>query len=82
MDHVLDVSDLPPPEPLERALDALDTLAAGDRLLLRLRREPFPLYEFLRGMGFRWEVSEHGGTWEILIHKPVAERQRPAPPLL
>mgnify|MGYP001823663545 CR=1 FL=1 len=44
MDHELDVSDLPPPEPFERAMDALHALAPGDRLLLRHRRQPYPLY--------------------------------------
>jgi uncharacterized protein (DUF2249 family) len=82
MDQVLDVSDLPAPEPLERALDALDALAPGDRLLLRHRREPFPLYDFLRQMGYRWEVTEHGGTWEILIERPADPSPRPGPPLL
>ena len=43
MERVLDVSDLEPPEPLERILDALDQLGTGDWLHVRHRREPFPL---------------------------------------
>lgn len=72
MDHVLDVADLPPPEPLERTLDALSTLPSGDRLLLRLRRQPFPLYDFLRQMGYRWEVRGQDGDWEVRIESETA----------
>lgn len=71
MDHLLDVSDLPAPEPLERTLDALAMLPTGDRLLLRHRREPFPLYDLLRGMGYRWQVEGADGDFRILI-EPVA----------
>ena len=67
MDHLLDATDLPPPEPLERTLDALSTLPPGDRLLLRLRRQPFPLYDLLRGLGYRWTASGLEGDWRILI---------------
>lgn len=72
MDHVLDVSDLPAPEPLERTLDALSELPAGDRLVLRLRREPVPLYSMLRTMGYRWQAADHQGTWEILIESEAS----------
>ncbi|MGB5835071.1 MAG: DUF2249 domain-containing protein [Thiohalocapsa sp.] len=72
MDHLLDVSDLPPPEPLERVLDALVDLPSGDRLALRHRRQPYPLYDLLRRMGYGWEVSGSEGDWRILI-EPVAD---------
>jgi uncharacterized protein (DUF2249 family) len=67
VDRVLDVSDLPAPEPLERTLDALCKLSQGDRLLLRHRRQPFPLYDMLRRMGYRWQVTGEDGDWRILI---------------
>lgn len=67
MDHRLDVSDLPPPEPLERALDALRALGPGDRLLMQHRRQPYPLYDILRRMGYRWEVTGRDGAWLITI---------------
>jgi uncharacterized protein (DUF2249 family) len=76
MDHHLDVSNLPPPEPLERTLDALAELPAGDRLLLCHRRQPFPLYDLLRRMGYRWQVSGQEGDWQILIE---AEQSEPPP---
>jgi hypothetical protein len=67
MDHRLDVADLPPPEPLERTLDALAMLPPGDRLLLHHRRQPYPLYDLLGRMGYRWEVTGSDGDWTILI---------------
>jgi len=64
----LDVSGLAPPEPLERTLERLRTMAAGDILHLHIPREPYPLYSMLRDLGFGWEVRN--GTrsnFEILI---------------
>lgn len=73
MDHVLDATELAAPEPMERMLDTLAELPTGDRLLLRLRRQPFPLYEILRNMGYRWEVVERDGIWEISIEVDADE---------
>lgn len=67
MDHVLDVSRLAPPEPMERVLDTLADMPAGDRLVLRHRRQPFPLYDILRRMGYQWQVSGSDGAFEVLI---------------
>lgn len=44
---VLDVRGLPPPEPLERVLDALGALQPGDHLRLLIDIEPRPLYAML-----------------------------------
>jgi uncharacterized protein (DUF2249 family) len=77
MDHVLDVADLPPPEPLERTLDALSSLPSGDRLLLRLPRQPLPLYSLLRQMGYRWEVRGHDGDWEVCIESEAGVDPHP-----
>jgi uncharacterized protein (DUF2249 family) len=63
VDRELDVRDLAPPEPLERVLDALADLPPGDRLLVHHRREPFPLYDLLRRMGYAWRTEgEEGAT--------------------
>ena len=68
MERVLDVSDLEPPEPLERILDALDELGTGDWLHVRHRREPFPLYGFLQRLGNAWQTERTGdAAYEILI---------------
>lgn len=48
----LDVSDLEPPQPLVRALAALQQLADDEYLVLRHRREPLPLYGMLAPLGF------------------------------
>lgn len=67
MDRLLDVSQLEPPEPLERILDALADLVPGDRLSVIHRRVPFPLYDMLRHMGHRWETVGEEGRYHILI---------------
>jgi hypothetical protein len=73
MQHLLDVSDLPPPEPLERVLDALADLPAGDSLKVRLPMEPVLLYSMLRSMGLAWEHnSSPGGAVELVIWEPLA----------
>lgn len=67
MEHVLDVSGLLPPEPLERVLDALADLPAGDSLKVRLPAEPLLLYPMLRSMGMHWERRETGGAAVELV---------------
>jgi uncharacterized protein (DUF2249 family) len=67
VDVLLDVSSLEPPEPLERVLGALGELAEGDRLRVQLRRQPFPLYNFLRQMGYEWETTGAEERFEVLI---------------
>ncbi len=67
---VIDGRDLQPPEPLERALEALDTLADGDELLLLLYCQPQPLFNILRKNGYTWqEAVQDDGTHEIRIRK-------------
>lgn len=67
---VIDGRDLLPPEPLERALEALDTLAPGDELVLLLYCQPQPLFNILRKNGYVWqETIENDGTHAISIRK-------------
>lgn len=54
MNHLLDVRGLPPCEPFERILKALDELAQGDTLEVVIDREPLPLYDWLRDNHFTW----------------------------
>jgi len=56
-ERVIDVSELEPCEPLERTLDALETLAPGERLCVLHRREPHLLYPILAERGYRWETT-------------------------
>lgn len=79
MERWLDVSDLEPPEPLEQILDALDGLATGDWLRARLRREPFPLYAFLRRQGFAWRTVQAGEAGFDVLIWPASGPPPPAP---
>ena len=54
--RVLDVSDLAPPEPMERILAALESLAPGEFLRVLHRREPWPLFPLLEQRGFRHDL--------------------------
>ena len=76
MRRVLDVRSLPPPEPLERVLDALADLRSGGPLWVLHRREPFPLYDMLRTMGYSWRVQGREGHFEILIWHEAAPPTR------
>lgn len=67
MEKELDVSNLEPPEPLERILDALMELRPGDHLAVRHRRLSHPLFDMLRRMGHRYETSGEEGRYRILI---------------
>jgi len=53
---------------MERVLDALPELVAGERLCMIHRREPYPLYPILRRDGYRYETSlTPDGDYQILI---------------
>ncbi len=64
----LDVRDLEPPEPFQRALDTLAMLQPGSQLRMLHYREPFPLYAILRERGFTHRTTQlTDGSYEILI---------------
>lgn len=68
--NFIDGRDMQPPEPLERALEALDHLADGDELVLLLYCQPQPLFNVLRQNGYAWrETVQDDGTHEIRIRK-------------
>lgn len=65
---VVDARWLDPPEPLEKALAALDGLRPGQHVRFLLHREPFPLYGILENMGFTHRTHMlKDGSFEILI---------------
>lgn len=67
---VIDGREMQPPEPLEKALAALDTLPDGGELTLLLYCQPHPLFNILRNNGFAWqEVLRDDGTHEIRIRR-------------
>lgn len=51
---LLDVSDLPPPEPLEQTLDAAEALKPGQYLRMLHRRDPCMLYGNLDNNHFNY----------------------------
>lgn len=64
----LDVRGLEPPEPLQRALEALASLQPGEQLHILIHREPFPLYGRLREYGFAHRTTKLADDcYEILI---------------
>jgi uncharacterized protein (DUF2249 family) len=68
MERQLDVSHLEPCEPLERTLEAIQTLQPGDYLRVIHRREPHLLYPLLDKGGFSWHTRPGDGpAWEIFI---------------
>ena len=66
---VLDVHDLPPPAPMEQALDALDKLNSGEYLKMVHRMQPFPLYNILTENNFRYLVKPGNHGFDIYIWK-------------
>lgn len=70
--RVIDARGLPPPEPLELTLAALDELPHGGEIVLLLYREPFPLYEILRRNGYTHRTEMRpDGTVEVHITHAV-----------
>ena len=59
---LLDVSDLPPPEPLEKTLDAADMLKPGQYLRMLHRRDPCMLYGNLDDNGFEYFQRKGSNT--------------------
>lgn len=55
--HILDVRDLPPCEPMEQTIAALEKLPTDDCLKVLLRREPHPLLPMLQQLGFCWQIQ-------------------------
>jgi hypothetical protein len=67
---IIDGREMQPPEPLEKALAALDSLPAGGELLLLLYCHPTPLFKILHNNGYAWQESiSADGTHEILIRR-------------
>jgi hypothetical protein len=70
MTTLIDGRGMEPPEPLQRALQALDGLAVGDDLLLLLYCQPHPLFAALKQRGCTWsEALRVDGTREIRIQQ-------------
>ena len=67
-DRVVDGREMEPPEPFVQTMAALAEIGVGEKVLLVLRREPFPLYQALQSMGYSWQSARTAdGDVEVLI---------------
>ena len=64
---VLDVHDLQPPQPMEKAIDALDKLTDGEYLKMIHRMQPFPLFNILTENNFKYRVKPGEKGFDIYI---------------
>lgn len=67
-ERIVDARWLPPPEPMELTLAALETLGDGEQLRLLIHREPHMLFQILDewGYGYQTHICDDG-SYEILI---------------
>ncbi len=66
----LDLRGLYPPEPMERVLDALAGLLAGQQIRMLIERQPHPLYRILETNNYRYSSTEpEPGLYQIVIQE-------------
>ncbi len=66
--HELDFSQLEPPEPIEKTLDAIENLAVGDYLCMLYPREPVPLFPLLIQYDMRYRsIPGSGSAHKLLV---------------
>ena len=70
--HSLDNRGLPPPEPMVRILEAVESLRDGDDLRVLMDREPLLLYPELERRGFEWEFSPLAEDFLLVIRRAEA----------
>ncbi len=70
--EIEDYRDLEAPEPLQKILEQVETLAPGQTLMARVPRVPHPLFIRLKERGLHWEVIEHkDGTALVHVRRPT-----------
>lgn len=67
MEIQLDVSKLPPPEPLDLSLDAVAKLDAGNYLHIFHRMDPRLLFPLLDDSGYLWEKRFGPRGFDIFV---------------
>lgn len=68
---LIDARGLEPPEPFERAMEALADLEPGQQFTLLLDRMPHPLLRLLERDGYRHDVTfRDDGTVAVVIGRP------------
>jgi hypothetical protein len=64
----IDARGMEAPRPFELVMEALCHMAPGDTILLRIHREPFPLYRVLDRNGYRHRTRQcDDGHFEVEI---------------
>ncbi len=66
---IIDVSELPPPKPMEIVLESLDRLIPGQYIKMIHRMQPHPLYNILLDSGYRYKVDTSEALINIYIWK-------------
>jgi len=67
---IIDVSDLPAPEPMTKIIQTLVTITTQQFLLVHHRREPFPLFEKLTSAGWLYSCQQQTpDDYQIYIYK-------------
>lgn len=66
---VIDARGMSPPDPLERAVAALDRLGRDDDLTLIVNRRPYPLFLLLANYGYKWNEVEETDGYRYRISK-------------
>ena len=69
MTEVLDLRGLPPPEPLVRALEAVEALPEGDELVVLTERRPVHLLPLLLERGVEVTARELADGHEIRVRR-------------
>jgi len=64
---ILDVHELPPPEPLDLTLEVLGKLKQGEYVKMMHCMQPFPLYDTLLENGLRYAPREGMCGFDIYI---------------
>lgn len=66
----LDLRGMFPPEPMERVLDALAGLLAGQQIRLLIEREPHPLFRILERNNYLYTSTEpEPGLYQVVIQE-------------
>lgn len=69
----LDCREMLPPEPLDRAMAALDQIGNEGELVMLINIQPLPLFNILRRYGYVWEESNGPeGSFKYRIFRPEA----------
>jgi uncharacterized protein (DUF2249 family) len=72
----LDLTDLAPPEPMERILSRLETMEDGEVLFALLNREPVFLFNELKARRHEWvgNFDVSGKTYRIMIRTTTGDQ--------